>query len=135
MLKWAQRSQERVEHAPGRWAGIALGTALVLLGLGNAGRIAHWLHEKRLRAHPERSPDQAAAMWYERMTRVLARRGVQKSSAQTPQEFVRVIPGEPLREKVQQFTEAYESARFGLSQEAVQRLPELYQKVETTTHK
>ena len=52
------------------------------------------IRTRRLQAHPERSPDQAAAMWYERMARYLARRGVQKSTTQTAQEFVRVIEDE-----------------------------------------
>ena len=63
---------------------------------------------KWLRAHPERSPEQAAAMWYRRMSRVLARRGVEKPAAQTPQEFVRKIEDTRLREPVARFTNAYE---------------------------
>lgn len=74
-------------------------------------------------------------MWYERMARSLARRGVKKLTAQTPREFAGVISEEPLRARVQQFTEAYESARFGQSQEDVQRLPELYEEVELATKK
>jgi hypothetical protein len=74
-------------------------------------------------------------MWYERMARSLARRGVKKLTAQTPREFAGIIPEEPLRARVQQFTEAYESARFGQSQEDVQRLPELYEEVELATRK
>jgi hypothetical protein len=70
--------------------------------------IARMLLEKRLRKHPERSPELAATMWYERMARFLAGRGVKKSTAQTPREFARVIPEETLRARVQQFTEAYE---------------------------
>jgi hypothetical protein len=92
-----------------------------------------WLHEKWLSAHPERSPEQAASMWYQRMARVLARRGMQKPETQTPQEFVRKIADQRLREPVAQFTAVYESARFGNSGEDAQRLPELYEKVEAAT--
>jgi hypothetical protein len=103
--------------------------------LGNIGRITQMMRTRRLQAHPERSPDQAAAMWYERMAQFLARRGVKKSTAQTAQEFVRVIEDERLRTKVGQFTEAYESARFGNSGDDAQRLPELFEAVESATKK
>src|SRR5580700_6417600 len=137
MLRWARHSQERAEHSPKRWFALGLGAGLALLAislvLANLRRIAQWLHEKRLREHPEDAPAQAATMWYERMARSLARRGVKKLTAQTPREFAGIISEEPLRARVQQFTEAYESARFGQSQEDVRRLPELYEGVELAT--
>ena len=133
MLKWARRSQDHVEHSPGRWAIFGAAVVLALLILGNLGRILRWLHEKWLSAHPERSPEQAASMWYQRMARVLARRGMQKPETQTPQEFVRKIADQRLREPVARFTAVYESARFGNSGEDAQRLPELYEEVEAAT--
>jgi len=135
MLKWASRSQDRVEHSPGRWAFLGAGIALVLLLLANLGRIVRWLHEKWLHAHPERSPEQAASMWYRRMARVLAKRGVEKPAGQTAQEFVKKIDDPRLRESVARFTNVYESARFGNSAQDVQRLPELYDEVELATRK
>jgi hypothetical protein len=133
MLKWARRSQDRVEHSPGRWAIMGGAIAVILLLLGNLGRIARLLHEKWLHAHPERSPEQAAAMWYQRMARILARRGMAKPAAQTPQEFVKRIEDSRLREPVARFTAVYESARFGNSVDDAQRLPELYEEVESAT--
>jgi len=133
MLKWAQRSQDRVEHSPQRWAFLGGAITLLLVLLGNLGRIARFLHEKWLQAHPERSPEQAAAMWYQRMARALARRGVKKPPAQTPHEFVMKIEDSRLREPVARFTQVYESARFGNSAEDVQRLPELFEEVESAT--
>jgi transglutaminase-like putative cysteine protease len=133
MLKWARRSQDRVEHSPGRWAVLGAVIALGLLLVGNLGRIARLLHERWLRAHPERSPEQAASMWYQRMARALARRGVEKPPAQTPQEFVNKIEDSHLREPVARFTQVYESARFGNSTADAQRLPELYEAVESAT--
>jgi transglutaminase-like putative cysteine protease len=135
MLKWARRSQDRVEHSPGRWAVLGLGIAVALLILGNVGRILRLLHEGWLRAHPERSPEQAASMWYARMARVLARRGMRKPPAQTPQEFVKKIEDSRLREPVARFTAVYESARFGNSADDAQRLPELYEEVALATRK
>lgn len=133
MLQWARNSQDRVEHAPRRWAFIGAGIVMGLVLLANLGRMARVLRERWLRAHPERSPEQAAAIWYERMARVLARRGVRKPKAETPQEFVRKIGDERLRAPVARFTAVYESARFGNSAEDAQRLPELYGEIESAT--
>jgi transglutaminase-like putative cysteine protease len=135
LLNWARRSQRRVGHSPGRWFAISLALALVLLVLGNAGRITRMIRARQLEAHPERSPNQAATMWYERMARYLARRGMQKPETQTAQEFVRVIEDERLRTRVGSFTDAYESARFGNSSEDALRLPELYEEVELASKK
>jgi hypothetical protein len=133
MLTWARHSQDRVEHSPGRWAILAVAVALVLVLLGNLRRIARLLHEKWLQKYPQRSPEQAASMWYRRMARALARRGMEKPAAQTPQEFVRKIEDTRLREPVARFTAVYESARFGNSADDAQRLPELYEEVESAT--
>ncbi|MGO9083986.1 MAG: DUF3488 and DUF4129 domain-containing transglutaminase family protein [Candidatus Sulfotelmatobacter sp.] len=133
MLRWARRSQARVQHAPNRWALTGLAIALAFLLLANLRRIARLLHETRVRAHPERSPEQAAALWYRRMTRVVARTGVPRSAAQTPHEFVQKIVNARLRAPVAHFTAVYESARFGNSAEDAQRLPQLFQAVESAT--
>src|SRR5579862_9112515 len=53
--------------------------------------------------------------------------------AETPQEFVKRIEDARLRTPVARFTEVYESARFGNSPDDAQRLPELYEEVETAT--
>jgi protein-glutamine gamma-glutamyltransferase len=135
LLSWARKSQRSAGHSPGPWFGGSLTVALLLLLLGNAGRIIRKIRTMRLQAHPERSPDQAAAMWYERMARSLARRGMQKAGTQTPREFIRVIPDERVRLRVGQFTDAYESARFGNSSEDALRLPELFEEVELATKK
>jgi transglutaminase-like putative cysteine protease len=133
MLKWAQRSQDRVEHSPKRWAILAVALAATILMLGNLRRVARLVHEKWLRAYPERSPEQAAAMWYRRMARALERQGMEKPASQTPQEFLRKIEDTRLREPVARFTAVYESARFGNSADDAQRLPELYEEVELAT--
>jgi hypothetical protein len=135
MLKWARRSQDRVEHSPAKWAIIGLLVALAFVLLANFGRVARALHEKWLSARAQRSPEQAAAMWYRRMLRTLARRGVQKPPAQTPQEFAEEIADAKLREPVARFTQVYESARFGNSTDDAQRLPELCEEVELAARK
>ena len=72
-------------------------------------------------------------MWYRRMARILARRGLKKPDAQTPQEFVKKIGDSRLREPVARFTQVYESARFGNSADDAMRLPELFEEVESAT--
>ncbi len=135
MLNWARKRQQSAQRAPGSWVSGSVAVVLLLLGLANANRIARMIRARQLQLHPERAPDQAAAMWYERMARYLARRGVRKSATQTAQEFVRVIADERLRTQVGRFTEAYESARFGNSADDAQRLPQLYDEVELATRK
>jgi protein-glutamine gamma-glutamyltransferase len=131
MLSWARHSSENLERSPGKWSLLGVGIVISLLVFGNLGRILRLLHERWLQAHPERSPDQGATMWYEKMARALARRGVAKLPGQTPQEFVRKIEDARLRQPVALFTDVYESARFGNSVDDAQKLPELYEEVET----
>jgi hypothetical protein len=135
LLNLARQGQRGVERSPGLWFAGSVAAALLLLVLANAGKIARMIRIRRLELHPERSPELAAAMWYERMARNLARRGMRKLAAQTAQEFVHGIGDEQLRAPVGQFTNAYESARFGNSSDDARRLPELYEKVESATHK
>jgi transglutaminase-like putative cysteine protease len=135
LLNLVRRSQRRAEKSPAGWLAVAFAAALLFLGLGNMGRIARMIRTRQLKSHPERSPDEAAAMWYARMARSLTRRGVKKSAAQTAQEFVRVIADDPLRSSVSRFTDAYEAARFGNSAGDAQRLPQLYDEVESAAGK
>jgi protein-glutamine gamma-glutamyltransferase len=135
LMNLARKSQRGVEQSPRRWLGVSFALALFLLLLANAARIARMIRTMRLQAHPERSPGQAAAMWYERMAHSLARRGVRKTTTQTAQEFVRVIEDGRLRSQVGRFTDAYEAARFGNSADEALRLPELYEEVEAASKK
>jgi len=52
---------------------------------------------------------------------------------QTPAEFAARIDDPGLRERVAEFTRAYENARFGDSSEDAQRLPELYEELSSAT--
>ncbi len=104
--------------------------ALLLLA-ANARRWLRWLRELRLKAHPEEAPSLAAALWYQRMIRWLARRGWRKTAVQTPSEFLTRIEDPAVRARVEQFTRAYEAARFGESSEEARRLPELYEEITT----
>jgi hypothetical protein len=135
LLTAARRTQRTVSDSPARWsvAGVAIAGLLVLAA--NARRLWRAVRSRRLAARPEKSPSLAATIWYERMTRLLATRGWNKTPAHTPKEFLTSIPDEAMRESVAKFTRHYESARFGGSAQDAQRLPGLYQEVSTAAHR
>ncbi|MGA8310881.1 MAG: DUF3488 and transglutaminase-like domain-containing protein [Terriglobales bacterium] len=129
LLAKARRIGNVVAGSPLRWGlGAGLIAALLLFAV-NARQLLRALGKRRLAARPERSPRQAATIWYERMTKVVARRGWHKSPTQTPNEFVARIDDANIRERVAEFTRHYESARFDDSVEDVRRLPELYEEI------
>ncbi len=133
LLNAARRAHNTITASPGRWSlwGILL-FSLLLLG-ANASRLWRILSRRQLAAHPQRFPRKAATIWYERMTRRLRRQGWHKMPEQTPAEFAAVIDEPGLRERVAEFTRAYENARFGDSSEDAQRLPELYEELLSAT--
>jgi protein-glutamine gamma-glutamyltransferase len=135
LLNSVRKFERGMEHSPRQYLGWSMLAGFLLVTLANMQRIARMVRMKRLRAHPERLPSEAAAMWYERMARFLARRGIRKSHTQTPQEFIRVITDERLRKRVESFTDAYESARFGSSSGDALRLRELYEEVQSAARK
>lgn len=129
LLKNARQIKTQMERSPRRWMAAALLLTMLLLLLVNARQIWKLFHTLRLQAHPERAPRFAAAIWYERMTCTLARRGWRKLPVQTPAEFASAIADAKLRERVVRFTRHYESARFGDSANDACRLPELYEEI------
>jgi len=128
-LTAARRTQRTVSDSPVKWGAAGGGIALLTLFSANARRLWQALRSHRLAARPEKSPRLAATVWYERMTRMLARKGWCKSPAHTPEEFLISIQEESMRESVAKFTRHYESARFGGSAQDAQRLPELYEEI------
>jgi hypothetical protein len=114
-------------------SGVAL--MMVLLALANARSLAAWFRRRRLRARPETAPALAASLWYEQLTRRLARHGWRKSSSQTPREYLQHIQNSALQRQVEEFTEAYEAARFGDDPDQARRLPELYEEITLATRR
>ena len=112
------------------WKAMAVVLALALAL--SFPRLLRTLREMRLARRPSQAPRAAATIWYERMTRVLRRRGMVKTPGQTPQEFARTIDASVLRGSVERFTQHYEKARFGGSEQDAEKLPELYEEVETS---
>ncbi len=131
-LRSARRIWTAGSRSPQRWALYTFFGLLLLAFAGSARGIWRWLKRARLASKPAKAPVLAASIWYERMTRLLSRRGLRKATGQTPQEFVRSIPDQPTREQVARFTEQYESARFGASPEAAEQLPEIYEEISST---
>jgi len=129
MLNAASRAQRHVMQSPARWSVAGVLFIVTLLLLVNLRRLTSLMRSRSLRKHPERSPRFAASIWYEQMTRSLARRGLRKSPTQTPAEFVSRIDDGELREKVSLFTRHYESARFGGSAADACQLPDLYEEI------
>jgi protein-glutamine gamma-glutamyltransferase len=113
----------------------ALGVVVLLAVLLSLGRIKRAVRNFLLTRRPSQAPRAAATIWYERMTRSLKRRGMEKIPQQTPQEFARAIQTPSLRKSVETFTTHYERARFGGSEEDAEKLPELFEEVEVAAKK
>ncbi|HTA24576.1 MAG TPA: DUF3488 and transglutaminase-like domain-containing protein [Terriglobales bacterium] len=128
-LEAARRTGNAVSDAPWRWAGMALGVAALLVLGAYSARLWRAIRRRRVAARPERSPRVAATIWYERVLRMLAKRGWQKLPAQTPSEFVAGLKDDRVRGPLAQFAEHYERARFGDSAVDAARLPEDYEEV------
>ena len=131
LLRLARQAHAHFTNFPVPWLGGSLGFAAVLITLLNLGRVVRGLRDHRLRAHPERAPRQAAALWYDRMVGRMAHLGWRKSPSQTPLDFVAAIQETALQKKVATFTRAYESARFGRSVDDAQSLPRLFEDITT----
>ena len=129
LLSAARRTHRTVSDSPVQWTVAGGAIALLLILAANAQRVWRAFRSRRLAARPEKSPSLAATIWYERLTRMLARKGWRKSPTHTPKEFLIRIEDEAMRESVANFTRHYESARFGGSAQDAQRLPELYEEV------
>jgi transglutaminase-like putative cysteine protease len=128
-LQAARRTGNAVSNAPWRWAGMMLGVAALLVLGAYSARLWRMIRRRQVAARPERSPRVAATIWYERVLRMLAKRGWQKLPAQTPTEFVAGLKDDGARDPMARFAEHYERARFGDSAEDAARLPEDYEEV------
>jgi transglutaminase-like putative cysteine protease len=131
LLEGARRVQDRAAQAPERWGTNGMLAVAALLLVVNARRIVSTIRATRLARTPGREPKKAASIWYERMARSVAKRGYERAPAQTPQEFVFTIEDAQLRRRVEEFTRAYERARFADSPADAQQLPQLYEEVKS----
>ena len=135
LLERARKIHGSVAGSPARWALISVLAAGMIGLLAKARRLSMWIRRRRLARHPGDSPAIAAALWYERMTHTLARRGWRKSPLQTPQEFLNSIDQPELRQRLERFTWHYHGARFGELADDAQQLPDLYEEVSEASRK
>jgi len=132
ILAWARRTQDRIGDSTVKWGERTLGLVLCALLAASIPRLLAAIRRFRLARRPQKSPQMAASIWYERMLKQTARRGWEKSPAQTPEEFAATIADPQLKDRVSGFTERYENARFGKSPEDASRLPELYDEIKAS---
>ena len=132
LLEHARTLQDSATAAPQRWGTTGAIAVLALLLLLNSRRIISALRSVRLARAPASAPQQAASLWYQRMTRSVARRGYEKAPSQTPFEFVVTIDDPYLRERVEAFTRAYERARFADSPADAEQLPQLLEEIKAS---
>ena len=129
ILAWASKTLDRIGDSTVKWGLRVLAVILVGLTIAVLPRAIALVRRIRLARRPQAAPQVAATIWYERMLRQAARRGWQKSPAQTPEEFAAAIADEQLKIRVSNFTVHYEGARFGKSAEEASLLPGLYEEV------
>jgi hypothetical protein len=132
MLAWASKIEEQIGDSTVKWGLRALAVFFLGLIAASVPRVIALVRRFRIARRPQKSPQMAASIWYERMLRQAARRGWEKSPAQTPEEFAAAIADPKLKQKVYGFTEHYENARFGASAEEASRLPELYEEIKSS---
>ena len=132
MLLWVRQVQDRVGASTVKWGIRAVVAITLVLLLISLPRLLMLLQKIRLARSPQRAPQLAASIWYERMLRQTAKLGWTKSPAQTPEEFTSLITDQKIQHRVSDFTDHYERARFGNSAEDASRLPELYEEIKST---
>ncbi len=129
LLAAARRLRHRMLSAPKSWTFAGVCFVILLLLAINLKSLCSTVSARRLAAHPERAPQKAASIWYERMIRTLARRGWRKLPTQTPTEFAQSIHNSRLQSAVKEFTNHYEKARFADSAADAKSLPQLYEEI------
>ncbi|HUS19571.1 MAG TPA: DUF3488 and transglutaminase-like domain-containing protein [Terriglobales bacterium] len=130
LLKRLKRTEISATAQP-RQLGIRIVAMLLgMLLLLNLRRFIRIWRERRLAAKPENAPRMAASIWYQRVIRLLGKKGMAKAPSQTPAEFVATISNPEIQLRVADFTGHYESARFGGSAADAAKLPVLYDEVE-----
>jgi hypothetical protein len=142
---WMDRARARavqIQAAAGDW-GRRYGLALLGLLLGTAAlggvvpRLrSHWRSRRRCwRAARGLAEAADATLLYERMLRLLAKRGFRKPPWQTPAEFARLLPASPMKPLLEEFTHAYNELRYGSRRPAAARLAALLERAGDTRYR
>jgi protein-glutamine gamma-glutamyltransferase len=107
----------------------ALAAAAILCGPSLLRKLRADLRVRRAQRGEAQASD--ATLLYERMLRVLERRGLRKPPWLTPAEFARVLPASELAMLVEDLTGAYNQFRFGGRRDAAPRMVRLLRRIET----
>ena len=128
-VNWKPRTEAWLSSW-GLWASLGLITGAVLAWSGP--RLWHvWRLRLRVRSLRRGQPGVGdATLLYQRMLKLLKRRGYQKPPWFTPQEFAASLPAAELGALVIEFTSAYNALRFGGETEAAPQLSALLQRLE-----
>jgi protein-glutamine gamma-glutamyltransferase len=129
ILDWARRTEDRIGGSTVKWGLRTFVVVLLAWFAVSVPRLTQLVRRFRLARRPQRSPQVAASIWYERMVRQAGKRGWEKLPAQTPEEFAASIGDEQFKGRISDFTEHYEGARFGKSVKDAEQLPVLYEEI------
>lgn len=100
----------------------------VLLGPAAARGFRGAMRVRRLKRGEGQASD--ATLLYQRMLRLLERRGIQKPPWLTPTEFARLLPANELSPLVDDLTSSYVEFRFGGKRDAAPRMVQLLDRLE-----
>jgi protein-glutamine gamma-glutamyltransferase len=131
---WATRIGSALKVFRGRFGFVALGVLVLLLMtrfLGRDGWRRWTARQRMLKVQRGGAEASDATLLYQRMLKVLRRRGIEKPAWLTPCEFARVVQEPELSLLVEDFTSAYNELRFGRSAEAAGRIFVLLDRLET----
>jgi transglutaminase-like putative cysteine protease len=123
-LRWGRRIALWLREYGGRVAWPILALVAAALMAKPAWRLLHTRRRVR-RARLGRAQAGDATLLYRRMLDLMRRRGCQKPDWFTPREFAASLPPSGARLLVDEFTAAYQAARFGGRMEEAARLPAL----------
>ena len=117
-----------VAYAPWVAAGVAIAILAVMFGPGLARWWSRRLRVRRLARGEGKATD--ATLLYQRMLRLLERRGIQKPPWLTPNEFARVVPAGEMNGIVYDLTAFYNEFRFGGRREVAPSMVQLLERLE-----
>jgi protein-glutamine gamma-glutamyltransferase len=113
-IRWSLAFDKKTESSPYFLPGLLVVLMAILLYLRGRALFTFMMARWSLRARRGGNVTASlATLEYREMLRMLEKRGWKKSSSQTAQEFAAAIPASEIAAPVAQFTQLYESARFG----------------------
>jgi hypothetical protein len=129
-LEAAGRSSAQWSSGYAPSAAVLIFVAIVAVLAGPAA--ARWFQRAMRLRRVKRGLGQAsdATLLYQRMLRLLERRGIQKPPWLTPTEFARVMPANEISPLVDDLTSAYVEFRFGGKRDAAPRMVQLLDQLE-----